>query len=335
MIFFMVRFMGKNISFLFLASIMLSINSNAMEDTSPTPPAFNQIRQRYNLSITDSYGIPEKIQTRVAESHQPEQVQFTLNPDSATFYEELRETVLTPAALYELLPLDQQAEFFSEIRKEGSQIDLLSSDTEFKNSALRRQANLTYAKFFLTSLNNAISVIPASLFQYCPATLIADQQFSSDDDHSSLAYKYERLGLVIKDTDEGITSRNQHFLMSESFGKAGEHFLAAAKESNDVFSTVDLLISSGICYEWSAVRCLDFKQANEKLKLAQGSFREGYKALPQAYKEYREIITERKRTQAEAAEIKKQLDSYVARIVSWSKEFDPPFYAKLTRTYKV
>lgn len=135
-----------------------------------------------------------------------------------------------------------------------------------------------YAKFFLTSLNNAVPVIPSSLFRYCPATLIVDQQFSPRDDNSSLAYKYERLGLAIKDMEAGISKRDRHYLMSESFEKAGLHFYNASRESGDTFGAIDLLISSGICYEWSAVQCSDPRQAREKLKLAQGLFKEGFKS---------------------------------------------------------
>lgn len=332
MIFFVVRLMGKNISFLFLASILLSTNSNAMEDT---PSVFNQIRLRYNLPIGNSYNIPEKIQTgHFLELYQPEKPQFTLDPNSSTFYEDLRGTVLTPAALYELLPLEQQGRFFEALQEEGSQIDLFSSVTEFKNNALRRQVNLSYSKFFLTSLNEAIPVIPSSLFQYCPVTLIVDQQFSKQNDHLSLAHKYESLGLAIKDVQEGITTKNRHYLMSESFGKAGDHFFGAAmlaKESGDIFSVPDLLISAGLCYEWSAVRCLNSNQAKEKLRLAQDSIHEGFKALSPAYKGYRKIATEGEHSESELAKIKDQLNSYVTWIVSWSKDFDPLFFNQLSR----
>lgn len=324
--------MGRNFSFLFLASIVLSTNSNAMEDV---PPAFNQIRQRYNLPTADSYGIPQRIQTgHFAELYQPEQIQLTLDPHSPTFYEELKREVLTPAKIYELLPLDKQAEFFSTIREEGSKIDFLPPDIEIRNEVLRKQANLAYAKFLLISLNQATLVIPAALFKSCPATLIVDQQFSPDDDDLSLASKYEKLGLAIKDIEEGLTLRDRADVMSESFSKAGEHFLKAARKSEDAFSVPDLLISSGICYEWSAIHTWHYEQAKEKLGLAQNCIRDGYKSLNNAYREYRTVMAAGRNMQVELAEIKAQLSSYAARIVTWSKKFDPSFFAQLARTYE-
>lgn len=323
--------MRKNISLLFLASILLTVNSSAMEGIPPSdiPPKFDSIRRDYQLPTTISYNIPEKLQTGyLTELHAPEEPFTKLNPESPTFYEELRGTVLTPATLYELLPLEAQQQFFDSIREEGSQIDFQSP---YVGSEVRRQSNLLYAKFFLTSLNKAATVIPLSLFRYCPVTLIVDQQFSNRDDHLSLAYKYERLGLSIKDIEEGVSKRNRHYLMSESFGEAGMHFFQAAQTSTDTLNTIDLLISSGICYEWSAIQCLHPQQAGERLKLAQGLFKEGYEFLSQAYKEHRQNVAQGKYTVSEANDIKNKLNAYVTKVVSWSKDFHPQFYEQLRK----
>lgn len=81
---------------------------------------FDKIRRHYNLPTTDSYGIPEKIQTGYFAELYQSKPSLTIDPESPTFYTELKGIVLTPAALYELLPIDKQAEFLWQfVRREA------------------------------------------------------------------------------------------------------------------------------------------------------------------------------------------------------------------------
>lgn len=348
--------MRKKVCFLMLGSFILSTPSFAMEKSNFIPEnsgtshsKVNQIRQHYNLLPSSTYSIPSTLKTGLTVELFGPQIPAiftsgTLDLLTIDFYQVLKENPLTPLEIDNFLPFDKWEEFLQTVQEAGSKIKvnqkgILSTDEENDLSVealLQQQARWQFAKVFMNTLQQALEVIPASLYQYCPASLIVDQQFSPNDGPYELALKYERLGLVIKDLEDKISPSTRHFLMAEAFGKAADYFFVVANQVTDPFAKPDLYFSSGICFGWSAMHCESGKVEPTLIK-GRGSMQQGYKSLSVAYGTHRQLmvkmgegeIIDPAYTLEELIAIKEQLATYPKVLLDWSRQYDPDFYSTL------
>lgn len=354
----MVRLMRKRICFLSLGTQLLSsfllLTPLSAMDNSPdisAPPLSNihQIRQHYHLppSTGSSSQIPQIIRTgrELAREASPSPLP-PIDLQTLTFETLLENNPFTPLQIDTFLPLDEWDEFLNTVRTHGKKLKVqinsgnnaLTFIIDDKNEqsvqvVLQQQAKWHLVKVFIQKLQRAIEVIPSSLYEKCPASLIVKQGFSKYDSIDVLALKYQRLGLDINGLEDQISFTNRHFLMGEVFKLAGDYFFSTAHQSQDPFAKPDLYLSSAICLGWSAIHG-DSTKVDTTLKAAQEAMHTSYQTLSQAYKYHREVmaqindgaLTDYKLD--DLIEIKKQLIALPSTLVSWSKKFDPEFYHK-------
>jgi len=307
----------------------------------------NQIRQQYDLPLSTTSQLPSIIRTGYALETYEQLLPSRIDLETIDFEELLASNPFTPYQINEFLPLDQWTTFLETMKKEGKKLNVtvnshnnglvITTDDDEEQSteqALKQQAQWHLAKAFMQKLQRAVVVIPPSLYETCPASLIVKQAFSKDDSVDLLALKYYRLGLDINSLEHQMKSKDRHFLMGEVFKLAGSYYLTTAKQSRDPFAKPDLYFTSGTCFGWSAMHG-DSRKVDETLKSAQEAMHMGHDALSQAYKHHREITNQIRQgtltdyQQGDLDEIKKQLMTLPMTLIRWTQKFDPLYYQKL------
>ncbi len=307
----------------------------------------NQIRQQYDLPLSTTSQLPLIIRTGYNLVTYEEPLPLRINLETIDFEELLANNPFTPNQINEMLPFDQWTAFLDNMNKEGKKLNvsvnshnnglIITTEDDDKQSTkqtLKQQAKWHLIKAFMQKLQRATVVIPSSLYEKCPASLIVKQGFSKDDSIDLLALKYYRLGLDINSLEHQMKAKDRHFLMGEVFRLAGSYYFATAEKSDDLFAKPDLYFTSGTCFGWSAMHG-DSRKVNDTLKVAQESMYMGHHALSQAYKRHREIVslisqgTLTNYQQSDLDEVKKQLMALPMTLVRWTQKFDPDYYQRL------